>query len=71
MVPGLCHHRPGTVKHWLWTIGGVEDNRCECGVQFLCCSLVGDGRGKMLEETERDPEWYREMVIVGGSWDFL
>jgi len=57
----------GPLKHWLWAIGRAGDSRCECGttqnaVHLLRCPLVGDGRGRTLEEAGQDPEWCREVV---------
>jgi len=59
----------GIQKHWLWTTGRAEDSRYRRGiaqnaVHLLCYPLVGDWRRRVhvLEEVERDPEWYREVV---------
>ena len=57
----------GPMKYWLWTIGRLDDSRCECGsaqsaVHLLRCPMVGDGNGRKMEEAERDPE---------GCWEVM
>jgi len=38
---------------------GVAQN----SVHLFGCPLVGDGRGRAMEEAVRDPEWCREMAV--------
>ena len=50
-------------------VGGAEDDVCECGVAQNAAHLlespkVGYGRGIMMEQVWRDPEWCREVVRV-------
>lgn len=57
----------GLLKRWLWVIGPAEDDKCECGVaqnaaHLLRCSLVGDGKGRTVEEAMEDREWCRAIA---------
>ena len=55
-------HHWGPIKRWLWVIGRAEDDKCECGVadnavHLFRCPLVGDWKGRVVEEASWDPEW--------------
>ena len=44
-------------------IGKADKNMCVCGapqnaVHLLSCVAVGDGKGRSMEESERDGEWH-------------
>ena len=52
----------GPLRRWLKIIGRSEDDRCECGeiqnaAHLRRCNMVGDGKGRSIEECERDMEW--------------
>ena len=52
----------GLLGGWLKVIGRSEDDRCGCGeiqnaVHLRRCKLVGDGKGRRIEECQKDMEW--------------
>ena len=57
----------GPMRAWQKVIGRREDNLCDCGriqnaVHLLCCPLIGDGKGRTLEECMEDSEWCRKVA---------
>ena len=61
----------GPLKRWLWIIGRAQDQTCECGeiqnaVHVRQCELVGDGRGRSIEEAMGDKEWCEEVANMLG-----
>lgn len=60
----------GPLKRWLFIIGRSAEQQCQCGevqnaVHLRKCPLVGDTKGRSLEECWRDREW------CGAVADFL
>ena len=60
----------GPMKRWLSIIGRSADQTCRCGevqnaVHIRRCPLVGDGKGRSIEEVWKDKEW------CGAVVDFL
>ena len=52
----------GPLKRWLFIIGRSAEQQCQCGetqnaVHLRRCSLVGDKKGRSLEECWKDQEW--------------
>ena len=52
----------GPLKVWLHQIGKATENKCsynapQNAVHILRCSRVADGKGRTLEEAEKDPKW--------------
>ena len=52
----------GPLKSWLKVIGRSQDDKCQCGevqnaVHVRRCVLVGDGKGRTMEECQQGMEW--------------
>ena len=52
----------GPLKRWLKFIGRSQEDKCSCGeiqnaVHLRRYSIVGDGRGRSMEECQQDMEW--------------
>ena len=57
----------GPQKRWLKIIGRSEDDLCGCGeiqnvVHLRRCKLVGDGKGRQVEECQKDMEWCKAVA---------
>ena len=57
----------GPMKRWLTVIGREQSDLCSCGeiqnaVHLRRCRLVGDGKGRSMEECQRDVEWLEAVV---------
>ena len=59
----------GPLRRWLWVIdiGRTQEPACDCmeiqnAVHMRRCKLVGDGRGRSMEEAMEDEEWCKEVV---------
>lgn len=57
----------GPPKRWLRIIGRGEEDRCECreiqnAVHLRRCGLVGDGKGRSMEECIKDAGWCEEVA---------
>ena len=55
------------MAEWLRIIGRREDNLCGCGevqnaAHLLRCPLIGDGKGRSLEECLEDSEWCKKVA---------
>ena len=56
----------GNPRSWK-VIGRREDDLCDCGevqngIHLLHCPLIGDGKGRSLEECMKDSEWCKEVA---------
>ena len=52
---------------WMWVIGRSQEQECRGGelqnaVHFWRCGMIGDGKGRSLEESMEDSEWCAEIV---------
>ena len=52
----------GPLKRWLFIIGRAAEQQCQCGetqnaTHLRRCQLIGDTKGRSLEECWRDQEW--------------
>lgn len=57
----------GPLKRWLKVIQRSQEDKCSCGevqnaVHLRRCNLVGDGKGRSVEECQRDMEWCEAVV---------
>ena len=57
----------GPMRSWLKIIQRSQDDQCECGeaqnaVHLRQCKLVGDGRGRTLEQCQQEMEWCEAVV---------
>ena len=57
----------GPMQRWLKVIGRSEGDLCECGeiqnaVHLRRCGLVGDGKGRSIEECQQDMEWCKAVA---------
>ena len=57
----------GPMKRWLAIIGRSADQACRCGeiqnaVYLRKCPLVGDGKGRSIQECWKDKEWCEAVV---------
>ena len=57
----------GPLKRWLWIIGRLQEQTCPCreiqnAVHVCRCRLIGDGKGRSLEESMEDRVWCEEVA---------
>ena len=57
----------GPMKRWLAIIGRSPQNTCQCGeiqnaVHLRRCHLIGDGKGRSVEECYTDRAWCEAVV---------
>ena len=57
----------GPLKHWVWVIGRSQEQECQCGeiqnaVHLRRCHLIGDGKGRSIEEAMNDSAWCEEVA---------
>ena len=62
----------GPLKRWVWIIGRSQEQLCACGevqnaVHIRRCGLVGDGKGRSIEEAMKDREWCEEVAVFLNS----
>lgn len=55
------------MKRWLWVIGRSQEQECQCGeiqnaVHLRRCHLIGDGKGRTIEEVMTGSAWCEDLA---------